>query len=59
MKKINKKKLADVEARHQIKISKGQNITNDDIAELLDALGIEEVPEDHPIYKEGPFLIFK
>tara|TARA_Y100000813_G_C24060481_1_gene303746 strand:- start:609 stop:800 length:192 start_codon:yes stop_codon:yes gene_type:complete len=58
VKKINKKKLADVEARHQIKISKGQNITNDDIAELLDALGIEEVPEDHPVYKEGPFLIF-
>ena len=58
MKKINKKKLADVKASHQTKISKGKNITNDDIKDLLDAMGIEEVPEDHPVYKEGPFLIF-
>jgi|TARA_Y100000816_G_scaffold221950_1_gene166950 hypothetical protein len=58
VKKINKKKLADVKASHQTKISKGKNITNDDIKDLLDAMGIEEVPEDHPVYKEGPFLIF-
>ena len=58
MKNINKKKLADVKARHQTKISKGKNITNDDIKDLLDTMGIEEVPEDHPVYKEGPFLIF-
>ena len=37
MKKINKKKLADVKASHQTKISKGKNITNDDIKDLLDA----------------------
>ena len=52
MKKINKKKLADVKASHQTKISKGKNITNDDIKDLLDAMGIEEVPEDHPVYKD-------
>ena len=40
------------------KDSDSKRVTDEELEALYDSLGIESVPDDHPIYGEAPSVIF-